>query len=180
MKYEYRTIKVKGVPAKAAYAELERIREKRGITAKNVLDESRPKNAVLHPAFTWDDKRAAEEHRLWQARQLVRSVVVVSSEGDRDPVYVHVQAQAPDNAPGAGGGGGVGPGTYERVDVVVESPYLFERALSELRAKLQSAVQSVHELERAAKLSKDPDKMMRVSIAIKALDAAQTAITALH
>ena len=35
-----------------------------------------------HPAwgwFTWDDEKAAEDHRIWQARQFVRDLVVLHS-----------------------------------------------------------------------------------------------------
>lgn len=175
MNYEYRGGSVvKGVAAKDAFKELERIRVKCGLTPKNIVAESRAKNAVLHPAFEWNDKKAAEEYRLWEARQIARSVVVIKDDNVREPVYVHVQAldSGEEKQPREG--------RYEPMDLVVDSPDLFEQALGELRSKLRSAAEAVHALERAAKQSKDPDKMMRVSLAVKALDAAQSAIAALH
>src|SRR5690606_20827102 len=72
----------KSVDAQVAGETLEAIREKAGaITPHNVVDESRPSNAPLHPYFEWDDTVAAEQWRLEQARGLIQSVVVVFSEG---------------------------------------------------------------------------------------------------
>lgn len=53
------------------------------LTASLVVDEARPKNAPLHPFFEWDDKAAAEEFRLTQARAMIRRVTfVVASQGE--------------------------------------------------------------------------------------------------
>lgn len=47
------------------------------LTATLVVDEARPKTAPLHPFFEWDDKVAAAEHRLEQARAMIRRVTFV-------------------------------------------------------------------------------------------------------
>lgn len=53
-------------------------------------DEASP----LHPAFEWDDAKAAHAHRLEQASYLIRSVVIVSDEGkDAAPVRAFVNVQ---------------------------------------------------------------------------------------
>ena len=55
-------------------AELERIAGEHGgtITAELVLDAARSKKSVLHDAgFEWNDGKAAEAHRLGQARTLL-------------------------------------------------------------------------------------------------------------
>lgn len=51
------------------------------ITARIVVDAARPDDSPLHPCFEWDDVRAAELHREWQARQLISSVRVVLHDG---------------------------------------------------------------------------------------------------
>lgn len=46
---------------------------------KGFVDEVR-RTKGQHPAwtwFTWDDSKAAEDHRVWQARQFVRDLVVL-------------------------------------------------------------------------------------------------------
>lgn len=51
--------------------------EKRGrLTAEQVVQFAADKASPLHPLFTWDDKAAAAEHRLDQARRLIREVYV--------------------------------------------------------------------------------------------------------
>lgn len=69
----------KGIPAQATGAELQRIYSQRGeLSPSAIVDESRAPGALLHSAFEWDDEEAAERFREVQARQIVRSVVLVS------------------------------------------------------------------------------------------------------
>jgi hypothetical protein len=87
------------IEAETAYAELERIREERGkATASVVVEEATPKTSPLHPQFEWRDRVAAHEHRLAQARQMMRSLVVIKkSRNDPSPerrVLIAVQDQA--------------------------------------------------------------------------------------
>ena len=49
-------------------------------TAKELVRLSRPKGSPTHHLFTWDDREAAEEYRLDQARQAIRAVYVVFKE----------------------------------------------------------------------------------------------------
>lgn len=46
------------------------------ITSRGVLEAARSLSSPIHDYFDWDDGTAAEKHRLWQARQLVRTVIV--------------------------------------------------------------------------------------------------------
>ena len=46
-------------------------------TPAQVVKSARSVKSPLHPLFEWDDKKAAKEHRLDQARGLMRSVEVV-------------------------------------------------------------------------------------------------------
>lgn len=59
---------------------LDGLRAKRGqLTARVVVDDARRKASPTHGIFAWDDAKAAEEYRLAQARQLLRSITVVVS-----------------------------------------------------------------------------------------------------
>jgi len=54
-----------------------------------VIEEAKDKRHPLHGRFEWDNTRAAHEHRLHQARQLIRvCVTVVSPTIDPLPVFV--------------------------------------------------------------------------------------------
>ena len=59
------------------------------IDAPDVVKEAKKKTSPLHPYFEWDDSAAAHEHRLHQARMLIRSVKVnVTIEKGEDPVPI--------------------------------------------------------------------------------------------
>lgn len=56
------------------------------------------RQSALHSYFEWDDTKAAERHRIWQARELIVSVEAVYEDGKRRQVYV-----SPVSARGRGG-----------------------------------------------------------------------------
>ncbi len=45
-----------------------------------VVDFARDPETALHSKFTWDDSKAAEQYRIWQARQIIRMELVVVQE----------------------------------------------------------------------------------------------------
>jgi hypothetical protein len=63
----------------AVVAELNRIASENGglLQPCAVVDAAREPASILHDRFTWDDSEAAEQYRLWQARQLIRCSVVI-------------------------------------------------------------------------------------------------------
>lgn len=64
--------------ADKAVKELERIRAKHGtLRPELVVEESKPKRAVLHNCFQWDDTTAAKLWRKQQAADLIRNIVVI-------------------------------------------------------------------------------------------------------
>ena len=77
--------------------ELERIRVVNNgrLDAENVVEAARPEYAPLHPAFEWDDGKAAVQWRIEQARYLIRSVEVVvdKPDGESSPIRAFVSVQ---------------------------------------------------------------------------------------
>ena len=59
------------------YTELETIRQNNEgvLNPHDVVECARPSNSPLHTHFEWDDEKASEQYRLWQARQLISLVV---------------------------------------------------------------------------------------------------------
>lgn len=82
MSYQWKAGYRASVPAQVAGDELDRIAAINGgrITPPDVVEESRPEEAPLHPCFEWDDWRAAELYREEQARSVIRSVYVVPDD----------------------------------------------------------------------------------------------------
>lgn len=97
-----------GVDAQTAGTELERIRVSYGcnsftaLTPKAVVEEARPEDAPLHPAFEWDNDTAAEKYREHQATNLIRRVRVVAAPAPkRQPIdRAHLEPEViPDTLP---------------------------------------------------------------------------------
>lgn len=97
MVYEWKLPGIYNVSAQKAGEELERIYTEHGkIEPKDVVDESRSEDAVLHPCFEWRDDVAAEKYREEQARTICRNIVIVAQkDNDTQPTKIramfHVQ-----------------------------------------------------------------------------------------
>lgn len=89
MVYKYKLDGLYPVQAQTAGEEIERIYHKRGqCGAADVVDESRPESAVLHPCFEWSDPVAAELWREQQARGIINCIVTVSETKKGETVEV--------------------------------------------------------------------------------------------
>ena len=116
-----------GVPAAVVGPELDRIKTEHDdiLRPRDVVEEARPDEAPLHPAFEWNDPKAAELYREDQARRIIRSLVVVEKDPDteeklRTPVYLHVATEDEPNRQ-----------QYRSTDEVMQTPSLRKRVLAE-------------------------------------------------
>lgn len=151
--------------------EITRIYERDGhVKPSVVVAEAKPKEAPLHDHFEWNNARAADQHRLWQARHIIR--VARSVHGDGEERFVHVpsvRVEADDER----------EGHYKPGSVVVESIDEFERAMAQANAKLRAAQAAVHELEKAAGSTGKGDELLaRIALAIKSMETARVALLA--
>lgn len=106
MVYEWKVKGLYKVSAQAAGEELDRIYEERGkCDAADVVDESRPEEALLHPCFEWNDPVAAELYRQQQARNLVGCIITSGEPQKNQQVEVRAFAHV--------------KGTYTPMTVVV-------------------------------------------------------------
>ncbi len=115
------------VGAQIAADRLNAIRSSAGeITPRAVVEDARHGNSPLHPCFEWDDGKAADAHRLQQARHMIGSLVVVKI--DDAPViretraFLHVTTDST---------------RYEPVEVVVNTPDLRAEVLGRAKAEIQ-------------------------------------------
>lgn len=161
---------IPGIKAELANDELMRLYKKDGkITAPRVVEIARPKDAVLHPAFEWRDKQAAEEYRLIQARHLIRQVVIFNAaDKTENPAFVHVRVV--DQAEGA----------YHPIEVVAEDTNLFAAAYEEALEKLAGAKRAIDALERIAKRADEPDRVAAIMLAMQSIEVAREAIQTIH
>lgn len=112
-------------------AELQRIAEASNglLVPEVVVEEARPVSSILHKFFCWDDDEAANQYRIWQARQVIRtSIRYIEINGDKRAVRVFVSL-TPDRDEDSGG--------YRDIVSVISDKdmrrQLLEDAMSELR-----------------------------------------------
>lgn len=125
------------IDANVAGEEVRRIAAKQpgqAALAATILEESRPKKAVLHAViFSESDKAAAESWRLHRTRELVRSLIVVETSEDDEqkesvPAFYHVDFTDD---------GGDRVSGYQPVEVVVSDVGARASAEKQLLAELQ-------------------------------------------
>lgn len=93
-----------GVNAQVAGETMEMIEERDGqVTKEALLEEARPEDSPMHPAFEWDDGIAAEKYRLSQARHIINDIVVTIEKTGEDeqtkaPGFVNVVLGKENNA----------------------------------------------------------------------------------
>ena len=104
--------------------ELEALATRDGIIhARTVVEWARKnRGSALHRKFEWNVQKAAYQHWLWQARQLI-AVHVVTEGGHRQTISL-----VPDRV--AGGG-------YRRLDVVLDTADLRRSAVEQAFGELE-------------------------------------------
>ena len=97
MVYQWKDASRIKADAQKAGAVFEHLESTVGLTARTLLDASRPKDAVLHREFEWNDSKAAEKYREDQARHIIRSLCVKPVEESQEPVraYFKVSSSQP-------------------------------------------------------------------------------------
>lgn len=111
-----------------------------------VVDAARAPGHPLHPYFTWDNPRAAEQYRLDQARRLIQHVYVVNVEAMQPgPIPVYVSLMEDRAHPGGG---------YRRLEeVLANAPQreaLRRMALRELQSWTQRYMMLTDLVERVS------------------------------
>lgn len=90
MVYKWK-INLHSTDAQTAGEVCKQLEETVGLTAKNLLDASRPEDAPLHREFEWNDDKAAELYRESQARFIIRNLVVAdySEKSGCEPIRAY-------------------------------------------------------------------------------------------
>ena len=126
MVYEWKTGSRHKVSAAVAAEVMDRLAEENRLNAPDLVNESRPEDAPLHPEFEWDDSVAAEKWREEQASALIRHLVVRIEANDQEyPTRQYFMVQKELN-------------TYEPIQVILKdedkTAMLLEQAKRELQA----------------------------------------------
>ena len=86
-----------GADPQAVGERLEKIQKQRGgeILPGHVVDDAKSSRSPLHDLFEWDDREAAQQHRLNQARWIMRQITVEITGDNKEArttrAFVHVR-----------------------------------------------------------------------------------------
>ena len=150
-----------GVDAQTAGEELDRIRQEHGtLEPGTVVDEARPDEAPLHPAFEWCDPKAAELYREHQATHLIKQVRVIVPPRDPDPV-VRARADIPSEE-------------YRDEAIADYDPLQYE--LSEVLGSVVQAHRMVTEFRNKAARRNDTRKRVAADVAAASLESAEESV----
>lgn len=144
MIYEWKPMAGMELNAQNVGERLEKLTEENDgiLTPQIIVNDARPVDSELHPAFEWNDNVAAEKYREDQARYLVRQIVVVSEEVDnKQPIRAFVSVAKED----AGN-------VYIPIQVAMENSQTREQVLRKAWLELQSWHNRYYDLMEFSKL----------------------------
>jgi len=111
--------------------ELEAIRKANHgmISPEKVVEFASDPETALHSKFTWDNSKAAQEYRLWQARTLIRVQVAYLPQSPGVPVRAFVSLSTERNSKTGG---------YRPIQFVLKTKPLREQMLIDALAELEA------------------------------------------
>ena len=141
------------VPVRAAVDELVRLHNVNGsLTAKDVVDASRPEDAPLHPVFEWDDSVASEQWRQHQARLMVCAIEYTPlPTAPVEPIryFVHVREDDanPKENPSIPG--------YTQTEIILNDEAFRKRYLRQIMREAEPLIKKCRSFEELADLVKE-------------------------
>jgi hypothetical protein len=132
--------------------ELQKISKSNGglLLPENVVEKAKDIKNPLHSYFEWDDKKASDEYRLYQARNLIRVSVQYLSENPQEPYKVFVSMKE-DRYNGGG---------YRELVSVMDSPRLRESLINEAAEEMQVFIDKYKHLKELAYIISEMNKVI--------------------
>ena len=161
------------VDADSAFDELERIRfENNGrLTPKAVVQESTPKEAVLHNEFEWRNGVAGNLWREHQARNIIKQIIVIDDKDKNEtrPAYVHVHIadKSDDKQPVR---------YYQNATVAVTRPDEWMVAMRELNMYLSGVERVIEQMKKIAGSQQDDGQALKIALVSEALRTIRDAV----
>lgn len=142
------------------------------VSPSELVEAARPKNSPAHDGFEWDNKKAGDEYRLYQARNWCRKIVIRVESAAEPERLVHVPRIVQDDD--------VREGEYQALSVLIERPDEFERALGQASSKVAAAKRALDELYTAAEGSARSEQAAVIAQMARATDLWASALSAMH
>lgn len=127
---------------------LEQLDSTGGVTAKRLVNVSRPENALLHKEFEWDDLVAAENYREHQARHIIGSITVKKeTNDDKKPVRAFQRVKITEDE-----------GRYYRIDTIRQNETMMKALLNQSYRDMVSFVDKYGSLKEISNVTEEIKK----------------------
>lgn len=115
-----------------------------------VVERARHPESPLHSQFEWDDSKAAAEHRLEQARRLIRVCVTVIS-GSSEPERIWVSLESDRHSEGG----------YRPLVQILSNKEMREELLIQAKADCDYFVRKYNRLKELSKIIMEMKKIRK-------------------
>lgn len=152
MVYQWKTGARYKASAETAAEVMNGLAAQNNLSAKALVDVSRPVDAPLHNEFEWDDGIAAEKWREQQGRVMIAMISVITDDAvQQEPVraYFHIEEQQPN---------------YEPITLIVKNEDKAEKLFRQALKELVSFRDKYNNLKQFKKLFEDIDELQQQSI----------------
>lgn len=147
--YEWRPGARYRVDANVAGRVCEKLEAEGNLSARSLLDASRPKDAPLHGEFEWSDSVAAEKYREEQARGIIRHLAIKVEE--RAPVRSFFKLEVNSSS------------NYTSLETILKKPDLRAALLEQACADMQSFQRKYRELSELSDVFEAMNRAQKVA-----------------
>ena len=120
-------------------------------TPEDIVEYATDSNPELHKCFLWDDQEAAHRYRLTQAREIIRSIVVISEKKDESSDSIMMRAIVSTNNNDT---------TYEPITVTIRNEDSYQKLLNEAMRELETFRQKYSIIKELENIFEDIDLLI--------------------
>jgi alpha/beta superfamily hydrolase len=123
------------------------------VTPELILDAAKNEKNALHQCFEWDNDKAGAKYRLWQARQLIGSIVVEVVVGEPEETRAFVTITMPSSEP-----------AYYSISDIADDSFKLDMVIQNAKRQMVSIARQLKIYERlqktAAKIEQLAEEMV--------------------
>lgn len=132
----------RSVSAEKVAHHIKRLEEQYGeVTKQMFLDSARSEDSEMHSLFEWDDTKAAEKYRLYQANVIIASIHVTVHEEEIEPIVTRAFVQDKEVSSG-----------YLNVERALSDEAKRQRIIAEAKKEAKCFISKYEHLEELAKV----------------------------
>ena len=120
-------------------------------TPEDIVELAMDENTELHKCFIWDDAEAARRYRVVQAKEMIRSIVIIPDKKENEEQKPVVRLLVSKNEYNT---------TYEPISVTIRQEASYEKLLKEALRELESFRKKYQILKELDVLFEDIDKLI--------------------